>query len=314
MESDGAPVLYCARHGTVVQVRSRDWGILVRTPLRRRARRLIGIVVGPALVGPLLLLGPPSSATAPDAGQVYVVQGVAGTTWDISVDGEEVASGVDGKEVVGPFDLAAGSHGLSATRGGTTVEAEFDVDAGGSTDLVIHLPVDASEDPVVTSFANDLAPVADGNTRLSIAHTAAVGPADIKVDGDVLFADVASGEELTVAVPADTYRVAVVPAATDDPPVLGPVDLTLRAGPYTRVFAIGVAARGTMDAVVHELPVAVKGSDTAPGGIPGGTGGQHAAGAGSAAPVLAAAGVLALVGALLVRGPRRRRPGRPSPA
>lgn len=286
----------------------------MRTPLGRRARQLVGIVVGPALLGPALLLGPPSAAAAPGGGEVYVVQGVAGTTWDIAVDGDEVASGVDGKEVVGPFDLDAGTHALSATRGGTTVEAEFDVAAGDSLDVVIHLPVEASDDPVVTSFANDLAPVADGNTRLSIAHTAAVGPADIKVDGDVLFADVASGEELTVAVPADTYRVAVVPAATDDPPVLGPVDLTLRAGTYTRVFAIGVAARGTMDAVVHELPVPVKGSDTAPDGIPGGTGGQHAAEAGSAGPALAAAGALALVGALLVRGPRRRTPVRPSPA
>ncbi|GAA1478343.1 hypothetical protein GCM10009623_27890 [Nocardioides aestuarii] len=286
----------------------------MRTPLGRRARHLIGIVVGPALVGPALLLGPPSSAAAPDAGQVYVVQGVAGTTWDIAVDGEGVASDVDGKEVVGPFDLAAGAHELRAARGDATVEAEFDVAAGESVDVVIHLPVDASKDPVVTSFANDLAPVADGKTRLSIAHTAAVGPADIKVDGDVLFADVASGEELTVAVPADTYRVAVVPAATDDPPVLGPVDLPLRAATYTRVFAIGVAARGTMDAVVHELPVSVKGSDTAPGGIPGGRGGQHASESRSTGPALAVAGVLALVGALLVGGPRRRTPGRSSPA
>jgi hypothetical protein len=290
----------------------------VPTPLGRRARRLAGIVLGAALVGPALVLGPPAPAAASPA-QVYLVQGVAGTTWDLSIDGEEVAGGVDGKEVVGPLELAAGRHQLTAVGDGATVRAGIDVSAGDSVDVVLHLPVDASEDPVVTTFVNDLAPVADGSTRLSIAHTAAVGPADIRVDGKVLFADVASGEELTVAVPADTYRVAVVPAATDDPPVLGPVDLTLRAGTYTRVFAIGVAARGTMDAVVHELPVAVSGSDESPGAIPGGTGGQHAEGTeesvqwASAVPALAAAGVLLLVGSVLLVRSRRAAHAPPSP-
>lgn len=281
-------------------------------------RRLTWILLGPAVVLPTLVLGPPAPAAAPST-EVYLVQGVAGTTWDLSIDGEEVAAGVAGKEVVGPLELSPGRHQLAASGDGATVRAGFDVTAGESLDVVLHLPVDASAEPVVTSFVNDLGAVADGNTRLSVAHTAAVGPADIKVDGDVLFSDVASGEELTVVVPADTYRVAVVPAATDDPPVLGPVDLTLRAGTYTRVFAIGVAARGTMDAVVHELPVPVSGSDTAPDGIPGGTGGQQAesdadATASDAVPALVAAGVLALIGALLLLSAHRRTAGHPSPA
>lgn len=288
---------------------------MVRSLGAHRRSAVTGVLA--AGVGVVALLGAPSGAASPaprSGGEVYLVQGVVGTSWDLEVDGRQVAGAVGGKEVVGPLDLDAGPHRVEATSGGTTVTGTVDVTAGSSQDVVIHLPVDASDDPVVTAFENDLRGVPAGRSRLSIAHTAAVGPADIKVDGDVLFADVASGEELTVVVPATTYRVAVVPAATDDPPVLGPVDLPVRAGTYTRVFAIGVAARGTMDAVVHELPVGERGSAAAPGSIPGGNGGQHAAQGAPTVPVLAGVGVLALVGALLVRGPRRRTPGRPGPA
>ena len=78
-----------------------------------------------------------------------------------------------------------------------------------------------------------------------------------------------------MVVPADTYRVAVVPAATDDPPVLGPVDLPVPAGKAMRVFAIGVAERGTMDASSTPCPCRSPVRTEAPGGVPGGTGGQH---------------------------------------
>ena len=162
---------------------------------------------------------------------MFLVQGVVGTTWDFSVDGEVVGEGVEAKEILGGLDLDPGRHEVSATADdGTEVEAMVGVRPGESLDVVLHLPVDAKRPAVLTSFVNNRAPVPDGSTRLSIAHTAAVGPADIRVDGKVLFSDVASGEELTVVVPADTYRVAVVPSATDDPPVLGPVDLPVPAG------------------------------------------------------------------------------------
>lgn len=256
----------------------------------------------------------PSASAAP-SGEVFLVQGIVGSTWDFSLDGDAVEEGVAAKEVVGPLELGPGRHAVSATsEDGTTVEGMVRVTAGQSQDVVLHLPVDATEDGVLTSFVNDTAPVPDGQTRLSIAHTAAVGPADIKVDGEVLFADVASGEELTVTVPADTYRVAVVPAATDDPPVFGPVDLPVPAGKYLRVFAIGVAEQGTMDAVIHAMPVPVRGSARAPEGVPGGSGGQQA-GAGWPGPeLLTWWGGAALVGAVLLGGALAVRRGATGPA
>jgi Domain of unknown function (DUF4397) len=245
-----------------------------------------------ALATPAAARSAPAGSEAAPPGEIFLVQGVVDSTWEFSVDGELVQGDVAGKEIVPAGDLGLGSHSITATADdGTTVEATIDVKAGQSLDVVLHLPVEADGSPVLTSFVNDRAPVPAGSARLSIAHTAAVGPADIKVDGRVLFADVASGEELTVVVPGDTYRVAVVPAATDDPPILGPVDLPVPPGKLMRVFAVGVAAEGTMDAVVHTMDAPVSGSQERPSDVPGGSGG----------PAYADYAAGALLGAALVR-------------
>ena len=261
------------------------------------------ITAGLVASGTLLAGAAAGAARGPEPGELFLVQGVVGTTWDFSVDGDVVEEGVAAKEIVGGLELPPGEHQVAATADdGTSVEATVRVRSGQSLDVVLHLPVDARRRAVLTSFVNDRAAVPAGSTRLSIAHTAAVGPADIKVDGTVLFSDVASGEELTVVVPADTYRVAVVPTATDDPPVLGPVDLPIPAGRSMRVYAVGVAEQGTMDAIVHALPVPSKGSSQAPGGVPGGTGGQHDAATGAGPAVLAWSGLVALAASLLLLG------------
>ena len=64
-----------------------------------------------------------------------------------------------------------------------------------------------------------------------MAHTAAVPPADIRVDGKVLFENVANGEVVTLTAPAETYSVDIVPTGKKVRAVLGPVDLTVKAGP-----------------------------------------------------------------------------------
>ena len=246
-------------------------------------------------------------ATAADTASVFLLQGIVGSTWELRVDGEVVGDALGEKGILGPLELEPGRHEVAATSDtGEEAEATVNVRAGQDLDVVLHLPVDASGAPVFTSFVNDRSSVPVGDTRLSIAHTAAVGPADIVVDGEVLFSDVASGEELTVVVPADTYRVAVRPAAGGGPPVLGPVDLTVRPGRLVRVFAIGVASEGTMDAVVHDLPVGTRGSSESPRDIPGGASGPPSS---DLTRVLVGwGGAGALVGAVLLGaiGLRRR--------
>jgi len=244
-------------------------------------------------------------SAAPQTGDVYVIQGLTGTTLDISVDGRSVAGNAAGKDVVGPLTLPPGDHTLNTTGGGGTVAASFAVKPGDSLDVVVHRQVDPTKPPVVTSFPNDLTPVTAGTGRVSVTHTAAVGPADIRVNGKVAFANVANGESLTLVVPATSYSVDVVPTATTGPVVFGPATLPVKGTALTRVFAIGVAADRTMDAVVQVLPLAQRGSSAPPSAVQAGTGGQAASLA--ATPRGSAAGGVFLPGTLcLAAGPQAR--------
>jgi uncharacterized protein DUF4397 len=251
------------RRRTVSKFRHRP-GVLVAFALG------LGVLVAPVTAG---------GAHAADApGTLYVVQGVAGTSMTISVDGKAVATAASAKTIVGPLSLTAGNHTVAAqsTTGGETVSATVAVPAGGNLDAVVHRQVDPSKPPVVTTFPNDLSAVAAGSGRLVVAHTAAVGPADVRVDQKVLFANIANGEALTVTVPAATYSVDIVPAASSGPVVFGPADVPVKATALTRVFAIGVAATSSMDAVVQVLPLSTRGAGTSPSSVDAGDGGQAA--------------------------------------
>src|SRR6185312_17571271 len=118
--------------------------------------------------------------------------------------------------------------------------------AGGNSDLVLHLPTAAGDPPVVTKFDNDMTGVPSDKASVTVAHTAAVPPADIRVDGKVLFANVANGESLNLVVPAGSYSVDIVPAGESAPVVFGPVDLAVAGGTLTKVYAVGDPANKTM--------------------------------------------------------------------
>ena len=113
----------------------------------------------------------------------------------MAVDGKTVAQDVQTTNVVGPFAVSTGTRTLTFTDGNGKVVAENTVDAGAgsSSDLVLHLTTAAGDPPVVTQFTNDLTGVPSDKASLTVAHTAAVPPADIRVDGKVLFANVANG-------------------------------------------------------------------------------------------------------------------------
>ena len=250
---------------------------------------------------------PQSTPTAaPDA--TYVVIGVPASAVDISLDGRLVQSRAPAKKVVTLDNLSAGRHTVEFSSGDDwTVSSTFE-SGNGSQDVVLHWPAGAADEPVVTTFVNDLDPVASGEGRLTVAHTAVVPPADILASGKVLFSNIANGEFVTAEVPSSTYSVEVVPTGGGDP-LLGPVDLPVQAGVLTRVFAIGAPRDGSMDAVVQVIPVGNAGAT--PGSVDTGSAGlvdpdrPPASGADPALVVVAVA-ALALV---VVAGVRRRRHG-----
>ncbi|TDO50721.1 uncharacterized protein DUF4397 [Kribbella sp. VKM Ac-2527] len=235
-----------------------------------------------------LLAVPAQGATN---GVIYMVQGLPGRTLDIQVDGRAVASGVKATGVVGPLTVASGQRRITAREGGRVViERQVTVGAGGNLDVVIHRPAAPTAAPVITSYANKLTPIPKDKAALRVAHTAAVGPADIRVNGQVVFQNVANGESLDVVVPAGTYSVDIVPTGATSPVVLGPVALTARAGYLTRVFAVGEPNSKTMNVAVGTIKLAATGTGK-PGKVDTGTGGQ-AAGLSEDRPSLVPLGLL----------------------
>jgi hypothetical protein len=251
---------------------------------------------------PVALAAPAEQAAT---SHIYVVQGLPGRSLDVSIDGRVVTSGLQTTKIAGPFAVAPGTRMITARQAGEVViQREISVGSATSLDAVIHLPVSPTGAPVLTSYVNKLNAVPRDKAALRVAHDAAVGPADIRVNGQVAFANVANGESLEAVVPAATYKVDIVPAGATSPVVLGPLDLPARAGYLTRVFAVGNPNARTMNVALGTIKLPSSGTGT-PEMANTGTGGQvaglnqaHSSAAGSNAGlwvVIVLAGLLAAV-------------------
>ena len=152
--------------------------------LNNLARRA-GFAVGGALA--LTLVTAPA-AVAQDTGTVYVVHGVPDTPVDVYVDGKRAIDDFQPGTSQGPVELPAGSHQVAlfaadaADGSGTPVlSASADLPAGGNVTLVAHL--DASGNPKITPFVNDVSSVPAGQARLVVRHTAAAPAVDVLAGG-----------------------------------------------------------------------------------------------------------------------------------
>jgi hypothetical protein len=216
------------------------------------------------------------SVAAPDTARIFVVQGLPGRVVAVAVDGRTVASGLAGATLSPPVDIQPGTHTVTFTSGGSEVlRRSVSLKAGSNSDLVLHLPVNPTGAAVLTVYDNATPAVPRDKASLTVAHTAAVPPADVRVNGKVLFANIANGEQLNLVVPVATYTVDIVPAGATSPVVLGPLKLTVKGGSLNRVFAVGDPQSSTMRAVVHVLPAGSTGSP-APDLVDTGSGGQAA--------------------------------------
>ncbi len=231
------------------------------------SRGIRGGVLAVATIFLATLAQPPTATGADSASsrraamsQVFIVQGVPQTNVSVTIDGKAVLSDLPAKAVSSPLALARGSHSVTfESRGGWKISSTFSIKAR-SVDVVLHWPADKTDTPEVTVYDNDLKPLAVDKARLSIAHTAVVPPADVRVDRKVLFANIANGEFVSADVPAGTYSVDIVPAGESGTALFGPVDLPVKANSLTRVFAIGQPKDNSMDAIVQNLPLRTTGS------------------------------------------------------
>ncbi len=291
--------------------------------MRRRAALLAAVCLP-------LAMGSPAGAEAPAPlpARVSVVQAVPGTSVDVSVDGRRVAGGAGVGDVLGPFELEPGSHEISFRGKGVKVESTLDVGAGDTSDVVLHLPADVGGKPVVHSYAAPAGPIGPGKARVLLAHTATVAPADVEVDGQTVFTNIANGEFADADVPEGSIAVALLPSGTDGAdPILGPLDVAVEARTLSMIYAYGNPRDGSMNVISHTVDLAADGSvrpsriETGSAGLAEGrvttfTGSAAAddrrvlAALGALAAAVLAAAVLVTLGASGV-GPRRR--SRPVP-
>lgn len=234
---------------------------------------MLAVVVGVGSLSGLLVS--PSFAT--DAADLYFVQGLPQKTVEVRIDGKTVDKAMKTAEVAGPFEVKPGQHRVTVLSGGTTIiDRSMSVKARSSADVVVHLPAQQGGKPMITVYGNDLSAVPKDKASVTVAHTAAVPPADIVVDDKVLFANVANGESLNLVVPVGTYTVKIVPTGESKPVFLGPLELAVKGGSLNKVYAVGDPTTTTMNVAVHVLSMGTTGSSR-PAKVNTGTGGQVAA-------------------------------------
>jgi len=228
-----------------------------------------------AAAGVLALAGATISPSyAANDTENYIVQGLPGKDLDIEIDGQSVAHDVKTAAVAGPFKVKPGRRMVTFSESGTKVlENTFSIKEGSKADVVAHLPASSAGDPLVTVYKYEDVKVPKGKAQLVVSHVAAVPPADIRVNDQVLFANIANGESLHLMVPVATYKVSIVPTGETKPVYFGPVSLTVKGGAINRVYAVGDPEKKTMNVAVHVITASTTGSGK-PSEVNTGTGGQ----------------------------------------
>lgn len=203
--------------------------------------------------------GAPASAAKPD-GELFLVQAVPGTEIAVEIDGRQVEQGVATGDVVGPWELPAGAQELTLSNDDWSIDVDVRVASGAATDVVLHLPAARGGDPVVSTYAVPDAPIGPDKARVVLAHTATAPPADVHVDGEAVFTNIANGEYAEADVPSGGHEVALLPSGSDRGAFLGPIDVDLPAETVTMVYAVGAPQDNSMRAVSHSAALASDGS------------------------------------------------------
>lgn len=274
-----------------------------------------------AAVLALLLAPAPPGAAAPGSATVTVIQAVPGAVVDVQIDGRSVATAAEVGEVLGPFDLTPGTHDISFSGDEMAVDSSLKVGAGETTDVVLHLPADVGGEPVVHSYQPPTGAISPGKARVMLAHTATVAPADVKVNGETVFTNIANGEFADADVPEGTISVALVPSGSAGKPILGPLDVSLAGSTLSMIYAYGNPRDGSMNVISHVTQLAPDGAvrpsviDTGSAGLVEGPVDTFGPDASTVGPWVAALiGTALLAPLLLVAARRRPRRSRTAPS
>ena len=268
-------------------------------------RSLVSLAAA-ATAAVLLVIAPAGPAHAQEGARIHLIHGIPDTPVDVEANGENVIEGFEFGDTQDLSSLAGQTlSGLTVKAAGTddvAIDAgDVDLPATGNVTAIAHL--DADGNPTLTVFTNDTSPIAAGQGRLVVRHTAAAPAVDVRAGGQVALADLSNPNEASADLPAGTISADVVPTGASEPVVIGPADLPVTEGSSLIVYAVGSLDGGTL----QTLTETIDGLGSAPDAVETGNSPVNDdGGSGTPVPVWALAGAAAALamGVLIVAGPR----------
>jgi hypothetical protein len=198
-----------------------------------------------------------TAGAAPGAtARIHLIHGIPDVPVDVAAGGAEVFADFQFGQTKDLSALAGTTlEDLQVLAAGTSTVA---IDAGdialpatGNYTVIAHLT--ATGTPTLTVFANDTSPIAAGQGRLVVRHTAAAPAVDVRADGVVAFAGVTNPNQGSADLPAGTISADVVPGEATQPIVIGPADLSVKAGDSLIVYAVGSLDGDTLGVLTETI-------------------------------------------------------------
>ena len=240
-------------------------------------------------------------------GLVRVVHGLRGLVADIYLDGTLALPTFQPERSTDPLPIPAGDHLIEIRAAGAApsdvplLTQTVTVPAGFQGSLVAHL--DATGQPTLTAFADDLTAVPAGQSRLVVRHAAAAEDVSVLLNEQPAIPSITSKSEAEQELGAGTYQLAVAPAG-GGAVLAAPQTVEYADGTANFMYLIGSQPEGTLGWAV----VQVGGLQSAPAAIQTGDGSTLGSGDDGGLPV-ALIVTAALIGAsgVAITGVRLRR-------
>ena len=159
-------------------------------------------------------------------------------------------------------------------NGETLLKKAFTIKEGSKVDLVPHLRAVSSSPPEVLLYDKyDGVKLTKDKALFVFSHVAAAPPVDVQVNDEVRFDKIANGRSSQMRMPADTYKIAIVPTGKTEPVYFVPLSLTVKGGTVAHLYLVGDLNQKTLRVAPQVLPVPITGSKK-PSEVNTGTGGQ----------------------------------------
>ncbi len=217
----------------------------------------------------------PQAASAQTAADITLVHGIPGTTIDVAVDGTVVINDFVPGSLANISSFAGQPLANVTVIDDATQEviigpiASLAVPGSGSHSVVAHL--DAAGTPALTTFANNTATVADGQTRFTFRHTAEADAVDLVIADQRPVVGAVNGDSAELELPDGDLTDASV-ALTGSTAIKDIAALDLAANTNTILYFVGSTDEDTQDFVVQSVNFAAAATTTTTvGGGGGGT-------------------------------------------